>query len=363
MNIKHCTIWNELPGAWVATSELASTRGKRSVSVKLAAVAVAVASVVGGAAMAQDSKGDVALGANAITAPAIGTSSVIINGTTYAFAGTAPLNTVSVGAVGAERTITNVAAGRISDASTDAVNGSQLNATNKALTTVAVKADNSLQYDNPAHSSSTLGGTGSPVVLKNVAAGVAGTDAANVNQVNTVANKWSTGNPTNYTAPVATGTDATAVGSGAKASGTNSVALGNNSNDGGRTKVLSVGSVGGERQITNVAAGTQGTDAVNMNQLNGLQNSVNDVQRQLNSNERILSGGIAASAALAIVTAVEPGRYHMSGALAGYNGAAGIGFNVVKRSDNGQVTFHSGVGWATGGSKAIVRVGVGYSFD
>ncbi|WP_410694560.1 hypothetical protein, partial [Chryseobacterium sp. SIMBA_038] len=38
---------------------------------------------------------------------------------------------MSVGATGAERTITNVAAGRITAASTDAVNGSQLYATNQ----------------------------------------------------------------------------------------------------------------------------------------------------------------------------------------------------------------------------------------
>jgi len=60
---------------------------------------------------------------------------------------------------------------------------------------------------------------------------------------------------------------------------------------------------------------------------------------------------------------VEPGRYHVSGAVAGYNGQAGIGFNVLKRSDNGQTTLHAGVGWGSGGSKAIVRVGFGFSFD
>lgn len=48
---------------------------------------------------------------------------------TLNFAGTSPVGTVSVGSIGKERTITNVAAGRISATSTDAINGSQLYAT------------------------------------------------------------------------------------------------------------------------------------------------------------------------------------------------------------------------------------------
>lgn len=70
----------------------------------------------------------VAIGNNSITNTAIGTESETINGTTHTFAGSAPLGTVSIGDIGKERTVTNVAAGRISDTSTDAVNGSQLHA-------------------------------------------------------------------------------------------------------------------------------------------------------------------------------------------------------------------------------------------
>lgn len=71
-------------------------------------------------------KGDVALGADSETAAAVATTSASINGETKNFAGTAPVATVSVGAAGKERTITNVAAGRVSASSTDAINGSQL---------------------------------------------------------------------------------------------------------------------------------------------------------------------------------------------------------------------------------------------
>ncbi|WP_370812787.1 ESPR-type extended signal peptide-containing protein [Dialister invisus] len=68
----------------------------------------------------------VALGAGSETAAAVKTSSATINGVAHNFAGVNPASTVSVGKAGSERTITNVAAGRISDTSTDAINGSQL---------------------------------------------------------------------------------------------------------------------------------------------------------------------------------------------------------------------------------------------
>src|SRR3546814_872860 len=61
--------------------------------------------------------------------------------------------------------------------------------------------------------------------------------------------------------------DATAVGYGAYAGAGNSVALGAGS-IADRVNSVSVGDVGGERQITNVAAGTEDTDAVNLAQLN-----------------------------------------------------------------------------------------------
>lgn len=70
----------------------------------------------------------VALGSDAKTDTIISTNSIVINNKTYAIAGIAPIGTVSIGDVNKEKTITNVAAGRVSNTSTDAVNGSQLHA-------------------------------------------------------------------------------------------------------------------------------------------------------------------------------------------------------------------------------------------
>lgn len=69
----------------------------------------------------------VILGNDSTDGDVVGTSSYTFNnGKTINYAGTTPISTVSVGAKDKERTITNVAAGRVSATSTDAINGSQL---------------------------------------------------------------------------------------------------------------------------------------------------------------------------------------------------------------------------------------------
>lgn len=89
-----------------------------------------------------DQANSVAVGTNSVTDAVVNTASASIGGKTYTFAGTNALSTVSVGsdsrssangAADYKRTITNVAAGRVSATSTDAVNGSQLNATVEAI--------------------------------------------------------------------------------------------------------------------------------------------------------------------------------------------------------------------------------------
>ena len=76
-----------------------------------------------------DNESAVALGTGSETAAAVATPSATINGAVHNFAGINPASTVSVGKAGMERTITNVAAGRISSTSTvlsTAVNCMQL---------------------------------------------------------------------------------------------------------------------------------------------------------------------------------------------------------------------------------------------
>ncbi|KQN05832.1 hypothetical protein ASE82_02540 [Sphingomonas sp. Leaf230] len=130
--------------------------------------------------------GAIATGANGV---ALGAGSVAARGPLagYTAIGLAvPQNSaseVSVGAAGAERQITNVAAGT---AATDAVNVAQLTGVQAQIGTLASGA---VQYDGATRTSVTLGGagTGAPAVaLRNVAAGTLGaasTDAVNGSQL------------------------------------------------------------------------------------------------------------------------------------------------------------------------------------
>ena len=120
---------NATRGAWALSNDAISLGGQ---STAQAAEAVAI-----GRGSSASHAGAVALGADSVTAAAVGTSSGTIAGKTYNYAGTAPTSTVSVGKAGSERTVTNVGAGRVDAASTDAVNGSQLFATNQAITNLS----------------------------------------------------------------------------------------------------------------------------------------------------------------------------------------------------------------------------------
>ena len=72
----------------------------------------------------------------------VSTPSYTYAGGTVNFAGTAPVSTVSVGAIDQERTITHVAAGRVSADSTDAINGSQLYGANQQIDNLYNKISN-----------------------------------------------------------------------------------------------------------------------------------------------------------------------------------------------------------------------------
>lgn len=99
-----------------------------------------------------DVDGSVAIGSNSVTEAATNVEGIYINGEEYKFAGGTPNSVVSFGTNGRDgggkvtsytRQLQNVAAGRVDSTSTDAVNGSQLNAVINALKfTTVVDGDN-----------------------------------------------------------------------------------------------------------------------------------------------------------------------------------------------------------------------------
>ncbi|MGP9798028.1 ESPR-type extended signal peptide-containing protein, partial [Halomonas sp. 86] len=108
----------------------------------------------------------VALGADSVTEEATPVTDATVNSISYdGFAGTSPTSVVSVGNNGVKRQITNVAAGRISETSTDAINGSQLFATqtvigNVGQSTVNVLGGNAALGSDGTITTSDVGGTG-----------------------------------------------------------------------------------------------------------------------------------------------------------------------------------------------------------
>ena len=244
-------------------------------------------------------------------------------------------NTVTVGSVSIDNTkvdaagntlISGVGAGTISATSTDAVNGSQLYATNQQVAQNTTDITNINTTLDKGMNFSADSGT---VVNRQLGDTVAITGDGNVTTT-TTANGVQVGLSNNLNLNNVTVNQSFSVAEGA------TVNMGGN-------------------VIQNVGAGVADTDAVNVSQLKNVANQVGKVEDKL-------SGGIAASAAMAVVTPVEPGTYHLSGGAAYYNGGYGVGFNLLKRSDNGRTTMHAGVGWGSGGGGALVRIGAGFSF-
>ncbi|WP_179949008.1 YadA family autotransporter adhesin, partial [Burkholderia sp. MSMB2157WGS] len=166
--------------------------------------------------------------------------------------------------------ITNVAAGDLSATSTDAVNGSQLYATNTRVGSLEDSLNNSglidpvtgqslaVVYDSAAKDRVTLGNAGTPVVLSNVAAGVVDTDAVNVGQLKDTGLVGEDGQG-NLTSLAVTYDDATKAG-------------------------ITLGNAGTPVAIHNVAAGdlsATSTDAVNGSQLFATNQSIGDLSDSL----------------------------------------------------------------------------------
>ncbi|EKR7611642.1 TPA: YadA-like family protein [Escherichia coli] len=159
----------------------------------------------------------------------------------------APQNSVgefSVGSEDGQRQITNVAAG---SADTDAVNVGQLKVTDERVTqnTQSITNLNNQVTNLDTRVTNIENGIGDIVTTGSTKYFKTNTDGVDAN---------------------AQGKDSVAIGSGSIAAADNSVALGTGS-VANEENTISVGSSTNQRRITNVAAGINATDAVNVSQL------------------------------------------------------------------------------------------------
>ena len=200
----------------------------------------------------------VALGAGSETEAAVATPSATINGTAHNFAGVNPASTVSVGKAGSERTITNVAAGRISKTSTDAINGSQLYA-------VTTEMDKGVAYagDVKAAAAAANKFTRKLGEQTNIVGGVADASKLTDGNIGVVSNGTDTLN-----IKLAKNVKVDSVTTG------NTVINNNGLTVGGKTYVTNNGLNANSQTITNVASG--GNTTTNAANIGDVQTAVNN---------------------------------------------------------------------------------------
>ncbi|WP_255210326.1 YadA-like family protein [Acinetobacter nosocomialis] len=195
----------------------------------------------------------------------VGNSKVDNSG--LSIAGGPSVTTVGINA--GNQKVTNVAAGTISSTSTDAVNGSQLNTTNQNVTNA----------QNTANTAVTNAAAAQATADKGLNFSVNGGTADNVKLGETV--NFADG--TNITAVYdpATNTYKYNVNDSIALTNAGSLTVGNTKVDNsgltitGGPSVTTAGINAGNQKITNVAAGTNATDAVNVSQLGAVTTAAN----------------------------------------------------------------------------------------
>jgi trimeric autotransporter adhesin len=323
----------------------------------------------------------VALGADTIVSAvggvALGSGSSALragmNGATELFSGVAVSSTagaVSIGAVGSERQITNVAGGT---ADTDAVNVRQLRAVNNAVTTglgeVAIALGGGATYNSSTNvftgPSYTLRGNTytdvySALLALNSYIGGAGTNGA-----------LAANNTSGLADAVATGADATAVGYGSSAAYANSTAIGGGATTTRAGQVM-IGTAantytmpgvtsaasraaqsGPTRVLTTDAAGNIATSNVDINRIGADISNLRSETRK----------GIAAAMSMtAAPKPSAPGKTSWSTNVATYRGEMSTSFAVAHMLDtNYPVVLDASVGYAPGDTPGV-RVGISGEF-
>lgn len=323
-----------------------------------------------------DVQNGVAIGTNSVTELAVGTTNIKDNTSDIRFsnstyAGSTPDSVVSFGTNGRAgaggvtsytRQLQNVAAGRVSATSTDAINGSQ-------LYDVALEAQkyNTLVDGTNTTVTSQDNAFGRKEYKVNVNRDLTNMNSVQFNTVNDPQRNFVSKDGmhvfdgdvnTNYTS------------NGMKLENTNNLDTAQYDLDGmvadsnGKHVEFTTSNItAGGQQIHGVAAGTAGTDAVNVNQLTSALNQVNGANTALGNvvkaNQQEARKGIAGTAALAGLHPLDFDPDHKLDIMAGYGhfhnanaGAVGIAYRP-----NEDLMFTAGT---TFGSDNVINAGISY---
>lgn len=327
-----------------AAVNFASALGTESLASGIASTAVGTGSLATATNSISIGGGGTSKLNGSTTVAAVASTGTTLQGTNYSFAGANPGGVVSVGSAGNERQVQNVAAGQLSAVSTDAVNGSQLYATNQAVNSLSTTANAGVNVTTSATGSGVaVASSTSKVGPGGVATFTAGNNMVVTQDGAQVAYSVNE-NPNFKTVTVGT---------------TN---IGNNGlTIQGGPSVTTTGVDAGGQVVANVAPGVAGSDAANVNQLNsglasanaytdarvaGLQNNINGVARKAYA-------GVAS--AMAIESAPYlPGKTTYAAGAGYYQSESAVGLAVRRTSETGRWSVIGGVSASSGGMGARV---------
>lgn len=313
--------------------------------------------------------GSIALGSESRTADAVSTSSATINGKTYNFAGGEANSTLSIGvAKGVDeygneikevnRTITNVAAGRINDNSTDAVNGSQLHAVIKAVNEVAAN-DKDTITTVVAGSNTTVTNDGNHNYTVSVNKDLTNMNSVNLNDASGTKRARLDADKAHFFNDT-TSTNTAVTSNGVAIENTDNLDQANYTINGmtasGPNATVSFTTNGinaGNQIINGVKAGVAGTDAVNVDQLNAAVNkavagTAKATTVVAGKNATVTEGTNAAGGkeyTVAInehLTNMKSAAFHSDGVMPGSGGdthISGSGIHVNDLEDNNSVNI------------------------
>ncbi len=218
--------------------------------------------------------------------------------------------------------------------STDAVNGSQLHATNQALEVLSVTANAGINVTTAATGTGVVNGT----TVANVGPGGTATYTAGNNMVLTQSD-------TNVTFSVSDDPSFDSLTVGNTSITDDGVSI----QDG--PSMTTSGIDAGGQVITSVAPGVNGTDAVNMNQLNHVNAAMDALNGSINSIARKAYAGVAAAMAVQAPTLSIPGKTTMRMGYGYYQGQSALGLGVRRTAENNH--------WSLSGGASVSRGGVG----
>ena len=332
------------------TNNPTTANGGNSIAIGTGAQATASGAIAIGAGVTNTTANSVSFGSNAVNT-----------------AGSLSAGSISTGSINANDggithagTVSGVATNTLTATSTDAVNGSQLYATDaQQATDMANISANTIRLNALVN-----GQAGTCMVINGgLSCGV----NAKTNGANTVA--LGTNATASYAGSVAIGDGAqanadptTAIGNNAVANGNNSTAIGADSTANGAGSVaLGYGSVanradsvsvgnsatGLSRQITNVAPGTQPNDAVNLGQLTQYSATVGAVTSSLA--EAAAQGAMNPEAnSVALASAIYDGQGAMAVSLQhrfGSSWTAGVSVSTDGTAGNTAASVGGSFGW------------------